>query len=117
MSSSTTAAARSLVYSSYRRLYRARVALFRGDDVAMRESRVEVRNQYLSHGTLPIVDASHWQGLIDMADEAASMLRHSIVQSKLNETTGHYGTYKNNSGTMIHDSSRSEPEFVVRIGR
>jgi hypothetical protein len=85
-------AQRAAVFSSYRRLYRARIALFRGDEEAMRESRRAVRAQYLQHGTAELTDATHWQSLLAMAEEAADMLRHSIVRGNLNPQTGHYGT-------------------------
>jgi uncharacterized membrane protein affecting hemolysin expression len=84
---------RAVVLSSYRRLYRARIYLFRGDTVAMQKSRVAVRDEYTKHGGDPIDDTTQFQELIHMADEAADMLRHSLVRGNLNTTTGHYGTY------------------------
>jgi hypothetical protein len=87
----TVAAYRAPIYASYRRLFRARLALFRGDHQAMRESRLEVQKHYQSHGHQPIV-GNELPELLAMADEAADMLRYSIVQSKLNPQTGHYGT-------------------------
>ena len=83
---------RAAVFSSYRRLYRARISLFRGDDEAMRQSRQSVRAEYLRHGDAALKDATHFQSLLGMADEAADMLRHSIVRGNLNQKTGHYGT-------------------------
>ena len=82
---------RAAVFSSYRRLYRARSALFKGDVKAMTESRKVVRQQYLQNGTLPIADHQHFAGLLSMVDEAADMLRNGIVRGDLNPTTGHYG--------------------------
>lgn len=76
--------------SSYRRLYRARARLFPGDAVAMAKSRTEVRAQYLQH-TAPL-DDEHFSALLGMVDEAEDMMRHSIVQGRLNQKTGHYGT-------------------------
>ena len=84
-------AQRAAVLRSYRRLYRARSALFQGDGQAMRESRKVVRQQFLQHGTTPIVDAPHFAGLLTMVDEAVDMLRNGIVRGNLNPTTGHYG--------------------------
>jgi hypothetical protein len=66
--------------------------LFKNDVEAMTKSRDAVRVEYLKHGTIRITDEQHFQSLIDMADEAADMLRHSIIQGRLNEKTGHYGT-------------------------
>lgn len=82
---------RATVLSSYRRLYRARASLFRGDDKAMKESRKAVRAQYLQHGEEPIADLRHFQGLLTMVDEAVDMMRHGIVRGDLNPKTGHYG--------------------------
>jgi len=82
---------RAAVFSSYRRLYRARAALFRGDTKAMKESRVAVREQYLQHGAQPIPDLQHFEGLLGMVDEAEDMMRHGIVRGDLNQKTGHYG--------------------------
>jgi len=84
---------RATVLSSYRRLYRARAALFRGDEKAMKESRTAVRGQYLQHGKEPISDLQHFQGLLTMVDEAVDMLQHGIVRGDLNPQTGHYGGY------------------------
>lgn len=79
------------VFSAYRRLYRARLALFKGDDQAMRESRTAVRAEFLKHGEAPIADSTHFIGLLSMVDEAVDTLRHGIVRGNLNATTGHYG--------------------------
>lgn len=82
---------RATVFSSYRRLYRARSVLFKGDDEAMRESRKAVRAEYIKHGVAPLADAAHFEGLISMSDEAVDMLLHGIVRGNLNQKTGHYG--------------------------
>lgn len=65
--------------------------MFLGDSEAMRESRKLMRSEYLKHGDSVITDAAHFQGLLGMADEAADMLRHSIVRGNLNQQSGHYG--------------------------
>ena len=87
-------AQRAAVFSSYRRLYRARIALFRNDVEAMTKSRDAVRVEYLRHGTTDIADETHFQSLVGMADEAADMLRHSIIQGRLNEKSGNYGKFE-----------------------
>ena len=87
-------AQRAAVFSSYRRLYRARIALFRSDVEAMTKSRDAVRVEYLRHGTTDIADETHFQSLLGMADEAADMLRHSIIQGRLNEKSGNYGKFE-----------------------
>lgn len=82
---------RRAILSSYRRLYRARAMLFRDDGKAMEGSRQAAREQYLKHGSQPILDAALFQGLLRMADEAIDMLRTCIVRGDLNVRTGHYG--------------------------
>lgn len=84
--------ARSQVFAAYRKLGRARYKLFKGDTVALQKSKLEVQKEFLKHGTVPIADAAHFNGLLDMADEAVDMLTHSIVRGNLNKNTGHYGT-------------------------
>lgn len=83
---------RAAVFSGYRRLFRARKALFQGDDYAMRESRVAIRNEFDKNAT--VSEGPHLQGLISMIDEAADMLRHGFARGDLNQDTGRYGTQK-----------------------
>ena len=84
--------ARSAVFRSYRRLYRARAALFRGDVRAMVESRTLAREQFQQHGVEPITDLQHFQGLLSMVEEAVDMLQHGIVRGDRNPKSGHFGT-------------------------
>jgi Complex 1 protein (LYR family) len=84
-------APRARVLSAYRQLFRARSKLFRGDNVALRESRTAIREQFVQNAGAE-TSGPHFEGLLQMADEAADMLLRGIVQGRLNETTGHYGT-------------------------
>lgn len=84
----SSSAAQARVFSAYRRLFRARKTLFRGDTLALRESRVAIKNEFVKNQQAP---ASQLDMLLVMADEAEDMMLHGIVQGKLNEGTGHYG--------------------------
>jgi hypothetical protein len=84
-------APRARVFSAYRQLFRARSKLFRGDTVALRESRTAIRQQFVQNAGAA-TSGSHFEGLLQMADEAADMLLRGIVQGRLNEKSGHYGT-------------------------
>ena len=82
-------AARSRVFSGYRRLFRARKALFTGDDLAMKESRVAIKAEFVKNRDV-VTEGPHFEGLLTMVDEAEHMLRVGIVRGDLNEETGHY---------------------------
>ena len=73
-------AARAL--SGYRRLFRARNALFQNDERALRESALAIRNEFNKNrlATEPAIE-----GLLAMIDDAEDMLRHGIVQGELNK--------------------------------
>jgi complex III assembly factor LYRM7 len=93
------ASRKELIFSSYRRLCRARLGLFRSDTHAMRESRVAVREQYLQHNSRGSAAASaipddEFYNLLSMVDEAVDMMKHGIAQGNLNQNTGRYGRYK-----------------------
>ena len=82
---------RSRVFSQYRKILRARKALFEGDRQAMLASRNEIRSHFIGNKaaapeTVPM--------LLDMVDDAVDMLKHGIVRGDLNQSTGNYGKYK-----------------------
>lgn len=80
----------SRVFSAYRQLFRARKNLFDGDHVAMRESRVAIKSEFVKNKAAP-TSGEHFEGLLSMAYEAEDMLRHGFVRGNLNKETGHYG--------------------------
>ena len=84
-----SSAARSRVFSAYRRLFRARAKLFQGDVEAMKESRTAIRQQFLQNKTAP-TSGEHFEGLMLMVDEAEDMLLHGFVQGTLNPESQHY---------------------------
>jgi complex III assembly factor LYRM7 len=91
------ASRKELIFSSYRRLCRARRGLFRNDTHAMQESRVAVREQYLQHnsrGSAAAIPDDEFYNLLSMVDEAVDMMKHGIAQGNLNQNTGRYGRYK-----------------------
>ena len=65
------------VLASFRRLMRARELAFRGDTEMLRESRVVVRQQFVSNRNIP---SEQILGCIQGADEATDMLKHQLVQ-------------------------------------
>jgi hypothetical protein len=83
-------ASRSRVLAGFRRLNRARIVLFRGDDHAMRVSRLQMRQQFDLNRAVP-TSGPTFEALVAGIDEAADMLRHEIIRGDLNERTGRYG--------------------------
>lgn len=114
--SSTTAR----VFSGYRRLFRARNKLFQGDQQALRESRIAIRQQFEMNRNIAQVN----EELFAMIDEAEDMMLHGIVQGKLNKESGQYQvkvkpehTTQPDDGIVADaDSSQMEPisEETVR---
>jgi complex III assembly factor LYRM7 len=89
-----SSAAASRVFVGYRRLFRARKTLFRGDVLALKESRVAIKQDYINNaGVSAQQDPVHYEGLLNMADEAVDMMLHGVVQGKLNPDSGNYRTY------------------------
>jgi hypothetical protein len=87
------------VLSAYRALFRARSKVFRGDHVALRESRAEIRKHF-DHNAGAETAGPNFESLLEMARDAADMLRHGIVQGTLNERTGHYGALEQKEGFL-----------------
>jgi len=75
--------------AGFRRLNRARIQLFRGDDHAMKESRIQLRAQMEANRFAPN-SGPVFEELVKGLDEAAHMLTHEIVRGDLNEETGRY---------------------------
>jgi len=86
---SAASISRARVLAGFRRLNRARIELFRGDDHAMRESRMQLRAQMEANQSVP-TSGPMFEELLKGMDEAAHMLRHEIVRGDLNEDTGRY---------------------------
>lgn len=78
--------------AGFRRLNRARIQLFRGDDHAMKVSRAELRAQMEANRSIP-TSGPVFEELVKGMDEAVHMLRHEIVRGDLNQETGRYGRF------------------------
>ena len=91
MSASSVIAARARVLSAFRRLNRARVDLFRGDDFAMKVSREQMRTEFIKNRSVN-PSGPEWEAMVAAIDEAADMLKHEILRGDLNQNTGRYGT-------------------------
>mmetsp|Transcript_29180 Transcript_29180/g.78971 ORF Transcript_29180/g.78971 Transcript_29180/m.78971 type:complete len:101 (+) Transcript_29180:138-440(+) len=89
-SAAASSISRSRVLAGFRRLNRARIQLFRGDDHAMKESRIQLRAQMEANRFAPN-SGPVFEELVKGLDEAAHMLTHEIVRGDLNEETGRYG--------------------------
>lgn len=83
---------RARVLAGFRRLNRARIQIFRGDDHAMVESRKQLRDQIMANRSVP-TSGPVFEELVNGLDEATQMLTHEIVRGDLNEETGRYSTY------------------------
>jgi hypothetical protein len=70
--------------------------------VALRESRTAIRQQFVQNAGAAS-SGSHFEGLLQMADEAADMLLRGIVQGRLNERTGHYGTNESAASFIVRN--------------
>ena len=81
-----------ITVAGFRRLNRARIQLFKGDDHAMKESRIQLRAQIEANRSVP-TSGPVFEELVKGLDEAAQMLSHEIVRGDLNEDTGRYGRF------------------------
>ena len=87
---SGSAIARARVLAGFRRLNKARVQLFKGDDHAMQVSRQQMRAEFEKNKYIAS-SGPEFEALVAGIDEAADMLRHEIVRGDLNQETGRYG--------------------------
>ena len=69
--------------AAFRRLMRARAALFRDDAYALRESRLKLREEFGAQAG--VSDAAQVAELLRGADEVEELLRENVVQGRLNE--------------------------------
>lgn len=91
MSAAAAAAggSRARVLAGFRRLNRARIQLFKGDDHAMQVTRQQMRAEFERNKSVP-TSGPHFEALVAGIDEAADMLLHEIIRGDLNEDTGRY---------------------------
>ena len=94
-----SAIARARVLAGFRRLNKARVQLFAGDDHAMQVSRQQMRAEFEKNKYITS-SGPEFEALVTGIDEAADMLRHEIVRGDLNQETGRYGKVNYNKKTF-----------------
>jgi len=82
-------ASRARVLAGFRKLNRARIRLFRGDDHAMKESRNKLRSQIEANRSVP-TSGPFFEELIKGLEEATHMITHEIVRGDLNQETGRF---------------------------
>mmetsp|Transcript_96346 Transcript_96346/g.144226 ORF Transcript_96346/g.144226 Transcript_96346/m.144226 type:complete len:134 (+) Transcript_96346:72-473(+) len=105
-----SAAARAKVLAGYRRLNRARVQLFAGDDFAMGVSRQQMRAEFEKNRSVP-TSGPQFEALVTGIDEAAEMLMHEIVRGKLNDDTGRYDFKVERKHVKGSDTGETKPEL------
>ncbi|CAM9527474.1 unnamed protein product [Phaeothamnion confervicola] len=76
-------ATRLQVVAGFRRLMRARVELFAGDDFAMEASRVQLKAEFRKYRD--VTDPKKLATLIKGITEVEEMMAYNVVQSRLNE--------------------------------
>jgi hypothetical protein len=81
--------ARARVFAGFRRLNRARIQLFQGDDHAINVSREQMRAEFQKNKAVP-TSGPEFDAMVAGIDEAADMLSHEIIRGKLNEDSGRY---------------------------
>ena len=84
-----SSAARARVLAGYRRLNRARISLFQGDNHAMTVSRQQMKTEFIRNRDIP-AQGPEWEALVAGIDEAADMLTHEIVRGELDDQSGRY---------------------------
>jgi len=89
VSGAAAATSRVRVLAGFRRLNRARIQLFQGDDHAMKVSRTELRAQMEANRSVP-ASGPVFEELVKGMEEAIHMLGHEIVRGNLNQDTGRY---------------------------
>ena len=115
----SSSAGRAKVLSGFRRLNRARMQLFQGDQHAMAVSRMQMRAAFEENRHLK-PSGPEYEAFVAGIDEAADMLQHEIVRGKLNDDTGRYGKKRKKKKMKLYNRRRPErkathhDEFVYR---
>ena len=87
----SASAARARVLAGYRRLNRARLQLFQGDDHAMAVTYQQMRMAFEANRHHSPTEGPEFEAMVEGIDEATNMLVHEIIRGDLNEDTGRYG--------------------------
>ena len=96
-------ASRSRVLSAFRRLNRARIQLFQGDEHAMAVTHQQMRAEFERNRHVPTT-GPEFEAMLAGIDEAATMLKHEIIRGELNNDTGRYRTYQIETPRTIQKS-------------
>ena len=92
---------------------RARAALFREDDYALRESRLKLREEFGAQAG--VSDAAQVAELLRGADEVEELLRENVVQGRLNERDNYAFKVKGANEDDVPDHV-AEPVSELEIG-
>ena len=99
--------------AAFRRLMRARAALFRDDAYALRESRLKLREEFGAQAG--VSDAAQVAELLRGADEVEELLRENVVQGRLNERDNYAFKVKGANEDDVPDHV-AEPVSELEIG-
>ena len=105
-------ALRSAVLASYRGVLRAANLAFKGDEVAILESRRQIRRHF--EESRGVSDEAQIRGLIGDAKETAEVLKHLVVQSQIDEK-GNLSTFP--AVHLIAARARARAPSSLRRGR
>eukprot|EP00980_Cylindrotheca_fusiformis_P013921 scaffold3618_cov129-Cylindrotheca_fusiformis.AAC.21 len=105
----STSVARARVLSGFRRLNKARIQLFQGDNHAMEVTRQQMRAEFKKNKAAA-TSGPEFEALVAGIDEAADMLRHEIVRGDLNEDTGRYEVKIKREHVKGSDTGETKPE-------
>ena len=89
-SQATIMSARARVFAAYRQCFRVRKAVFHRDELALRESRKSIREEF-GKNRHAVPTSQEFEAMIQAVDDALSFLRHSVMQAELDPRTGNYG--------------------------
>jgi hypothetical protein len=91
--SAAALSSRTRVLAAFRRLNRARIQLFQGDDHAMAVTHQQMRAEFERNRHVPTV-GPEFEAMLAGIDEATTMLKHEIIRGELNDETGRYRRYR-----------------------
>ena len=93
--------------AAFRRLMRARAALFADDAYALDASRAKLREEFLAH--CGVTDAGEIDELLKGAAEVEDLLRNNVVQGRQEEQEGAFKFKVKGSSSEDEFAHRAEP--------
>lgn len=91
------------VLACFKTLHKARKQVFSGDVEALNGCRIKINDQFRKNKD--IMDATAIDELIKSAEETAQYLKATVVQARLNETTGNYQLQLTKDSVLLDNSS------------